>query len=162
MVHAQRHHANKRDYLTAKDQMSRLHEGGCACGSVRYQVRGDPEICQVCHCRFCQRRLGTAFATIAYFDEANVTFLQGELNTYEHCSDESGRWLRFQFCPRCGTTVTHTVQMRPGLRAIAVSTFDEPEWPPVKRHIWVQSKRSWVSIPSDVPTFAQGAPSSTN
>ena len=142
--------------------MSRLHEGGCACGSVRYQVWGDPEICQICHCRFCQVRLGTAFATIAYFDEANVKLLQGELNTYEHRSDESGRWLRFQFCPRCGTTVTHTVQMRPGQRAIAVSTFDDPEWPPVQRHIWVQSKRSWVSIPSDVLTFPQGAPRPTN
>ena len=142
--------------------MSTLHEGGCACGSVRYQVRGDPEICQICHCRFCQRRLGTAFATVAYFDERNVTVLQGDLHVFEHCSDETGRWLRMQFCPRCGTTVTHTVQIRPGLRAIAVATFDDPEWPKIQRHIWVQSKRSWVSIPADMTAFPQGAPAFSN
>ena len=39
-----------------------------------------------CHCRFCQRLLGTAFAAVAYFDERNVTFLQGELTQYEQRS----------------------------------------------------------------------------
>ena len=127
--------------------MNQTHEGGCACGDVRYRVRGPAEICQICHCRFCQRRVGSAFATVAYFDERNVEVTQGNLTEYEHRSDESGRWLKMQFCSRCGTTVTHTVQMRPGLRAIAVATFDDPEWLPIQRHIWVQSKRSWVSIP---------------
>jgi hypothetical protein len=141
--------------------MSTVHEGGCVCGSVRYRVQGNPEICQICHCRFCQRRLGSAFATIAYFDQRNVTFLQGELKEYEHHSDESARWLRMQFCSRCGTTVTHTAQMRPGQRAIAVGTFDDPEWPGIQRHIWIQSKRSWVSIPSGMAVFPQAAPGSS-
>lgn len=138
--------------------MNALHEGGCACGSVRYQVRGDPEICQICHCRFCQRRLGTAFGTVAYFEDGNVKILQGELSECEHRSNESSRWLRMQFCPRCGTTVTHTTEIRPGLRAIAVGTLDDPEWPQIQRHIWVQSKRSWVTIPPGMTAFQQGAP----
>lgn len=138
--------------------MNALHEGRCACGSVRYQVRGDPEICQVCHCRFCQRRLGTAFGTVAYFKDDNVTIRQGQLSECEHRSDESGRWLRMQFCPRCGTTVSHTTEIRPGLRAIAVGTLDDPEWPQIQRHIWVQSRRAWVSIPPGMTVFQQGAP----
>jgi hypothetical protein len=140
--------------------MAALHAGGCACGAVRYQVVGEPEICQICHCRYCQRRLGTAFATVAYFNESNVNLLQGDLHEYEHLSDETGRWLRMQFCPRCGTTVTHTVEIRPGLRAIAVGTLDDPEWPRIQRHIWTQSKRSWISIPSEMTVFPQGAPGS--
>ena len=138
--------------------MTALHEGGCACGAVRYQVAGEPEICQICHCRYCQRRLGTAFATVAYFHERNVNVLQGDLHEYEHRSDETGRWLRMEFCPRCGTTVTHTAEMRPGLRAIAVGTLDDPEWPQIQRHIWAQSKRSWISIPPEMPAFPQAAP----
>ena len=137
--------------------MNQSHEGGCACGAVRYRVRGAAEICQICHCRFCQRRVGSAFATVAYFDERNVEITQGDLTEYEHHSDESGRWLRMKFCSRCGTTVTHTVQMRPGLRAIAVATFDDPEWLPIQRHIWVQSKRSWVTIPSGMEVFPKAA-----
>lgn len=140
--------------------MTTVREGGCVCGAVRYQVRGDPVICQICHCRFCQRRLGSAFATIALFNERDVEFLRGELRQYEHRSDESGRWLRMEFCPHCGTTVTHTAEMRPGLRAIAVGTLDDPEWPRIQRHIWVRSRRSWIAVLPDTVTFEQGVPSS--
>jgi hypothetical protein len=132
-------------------------QGGCACGLVRYHVRGSPQICQICHCTFCQRRTGSSFATIAYFNEGDVSFNQGELKQYQHRSDESGRWLRTDFCPTCATTVTHTVEVRPGLRAIAVGTLDDPEQLTIERHIWVQSKRSWVSIPEGTATFAKAA-----
>lgn len=137
--------------------MTTVHEGGCACGSVRYRVQGNPVICQICHCTFCQRRSGSAFATVAYFDERNVTFVQGELKQYQHHSDESGRWLRTEFCPTCATTVTHTVEVRPGLRAIAMGTLDDPEWLNIQRHIWVRSKRAWVPIPEGMTTFAKAA-----
>jgi len=74
--------------------MENVYEGGCVCGAVRYRARGEPAIAAVCHCRFCQRRLGSAFSTVAYFEEPNVEVLQGHVSEYEHRSDESGRWLR--------------------------------------------------------------------
>jgi len=141
--------------------MDESHEGGCVCGAVRYRVQGHPAVSQVCHCKFCQRRLGTAFATIAYFDERNVALIQGQLTEYEHHSDESGRWLKMQFCSRCGTTVTNTTEVRPGLRGIAAGTLDDANWLRIERHIWVQSKRPWISIPSDVVVFPQGSTGTT-
>ena len=137
--------------------MDDVHEGGCVCGAVRYRVRGHPVFGAVCHCRYCQRRLGSAFATVAYFDAANVEVVRGDLTEYEHHSDESGRWLRMRFCPRCGTTVTHTTEVRPGMRAIAVGTLDDAEWLRLDRHIWIRSKRPWVSIPPDVTVHPQGS-----
>ena len=118
--------------------MHQLHEGGCACGAVRYRVRGHPAVSLVCHCKFCQRRLGSAFATLAYFDQKSIEITQGQLTECEHRSDESGRWLKMQFCSRCGTTVTNTAEVRPGLRAIAIGTLDDPDWLRIERHIWVQ------------------------
>ena len=141
--------------------MDELHESGCVCGAVRYRVRGRPAIGQVCHCRFCQRRLGSAFAVIAYFDEQNVEIIQGRLTQCEHRSDESGRWLKMEFCPLCGTQITHTAEMRPGFRAIVAGTFDDPDWFRIERHIWVRSARPWVSIPPDVAAFPQAAPGAT-
>ena len=137
--------------------MNDVHEGGCVCGAVRYRVRGEPVVAMACHCRFCQQRLGTAFALAAYFDEKNVEFTQGQLTQYEHLSDESGRWLKMQFCTRCGTTLTHTAEVRPGLRSIAAGTFDDPDWFRIERHIWTRSKRPWVSVPADVTVFPQGS-----
>ena len=137
--------------------MSDVHEGGCVCGAVRYRVTGKPEVTMACHCRYCQHRLGTAFSSLAYFNDKCVEFLQGQLTKYEHHSDESGRWVRMEFCARCGTTVTHTVEVRPGLRGIAIGTFDDPDWLKIERHIWLRSKRPWVKIPADVETFPQGS-----
>jgi len=142
--------------------MTDVHAGGCVCGTVRYRVRGQPAVGMVCHCRFCQRRLGTAFAMVAYFEDKNVEILKGALTTYEHRSDESGRWLKVQFCPRCGTTVTHTAEARPGFRGIAAGTFDDPDWFKIERHIWTRSARPWVAIPADVTAFAMAVPPTTS
>lgn len=138
--------------------MVETHSGGCACGAVRYRVRGKPVLASVCHCKFCQRRLASAFAIIAIFNEESVEMLQGELSECEHRSDESGRWLRMRFCPKCGTTVSHTAEIRPGMRGIAAGTFDETDWFAIDRHIWVRSKLPWVALPPGVPAYPQGAP----
>ena len=84
--------------------MAQVHEGGCSCGAVRYRVRSTPLRTSVCHCGFCQRRTGSAFGIGAYFNPDDVEIVRGELRSYEYRSDESGRWLRTQFCPSCGTT----------------------------------------------------------
>jgi hypothetical protein len=138
---------------------SDLHEGGCACGEIRYRARGDPVAALVCHCTYCQRRTGSAFAITIYFDEANVEVVSGSVAIHEHRSDESGRWLRTQFCSNCGTTIGHTAEMRPGQRAIAGGTFDDPTWFKIRQHIWVDSKVPWVSIPAE---FKPKAPDGTS
>ena len=137
--------------------MTAVHEGGCVCGAVRYRVEGTPDVALVCHCRFCQRRTGSAFAAHAYFEERAVTFLQGERAVCEHRSDESGRWLRMEFCPKCGTTVSHTAEVRPGMRAITAGTFDDPGWLKIDRHVWTRSARPWVHLPDDVDAYAKGS-----
>jgi hypothetical protein len=138
--------------------MSDLHFGGCACGTVRYRVHGMPSVSTVCHCRFCQRRLASAFAVLATFPEQSVELIQGELAECEHRSDESGRWLKVSFCPRCGTTIFHAAQIRPGFRSVAAGTFDEQDWFSIDRHIWARSKRPWVTIPEGMATYSQAAP----
>ena len=80
-----------------------IHEGGCLCAAVRYRVQGEPARASVCSCTACQRRTGSLAGFGAYFKEDEVRILRGALKSYEHRSDESGRWLRFEFCPRCGT-----------------------------------------------------------
>ena len=109
----------------------------------------------VCHCRFCQRRLGTAFAFLAYFEHERVAITQGRLTTCEHRSDESGRWLRMQFCPVCGTTICHTAEVRPDLTGIAAGTFDAPDWFTIDRHVWTRSARPWVAIPPETASFPE-------
>ena len=133
-----------------------MKSGGCLCGAVRYQTRGEAARTVVCHCSFCQRCTGSAFAVWATFGKDEVE-LSGVLASYEHRSDESGRWIRLNFCPRCGTTVTSTFEKGPGEIAILAGTLDAIEWIRVDRHVWTRSKHEWVSIPAGVPAYVKSS-----
>jgi hypothetical protein len=121
-----------------------MHEGGCLCGDVRYRVQGEPVRSSVCSCTCCQRRTGSLAGFGAYFRNDQVRMLRGELKGYEHHSDESGRWIRFEFCPRCGTQVTWTLEGMPGMRAIGVGTLDDSRWVKPKRFSWLRSAHPWL------------------
>lgn len=134
--------------------MTTTYEGHCLCGAVRYRVKGDPVRALACHCTACQRRTGSAFGISAYFREDDVEILSGELQVYEHRSDETGRPLRMEFCRNCGTTVTWTVEALPGARGIAGGTFDDPNWFDIKRHYWTRSAQHWMVYPTGVEISA--------
>jgi hypothetical protein len=130
--------------------MADLHEGGCLCGTIRYRVVGEPNLAGACHCARCKRMTGSAFSTYAYFDGAAVQMMRGVLTTYECRSDETNRWLKIEFCPTCGTTVTWTAEWSPLARAIAVGTFDDPNWIKPATHLWARSALHWMVFPADV------------
>lgn len=107
----------------------------------------------VCHCTFCQRRTGSAFSIPVYFSDEQIKFNDGKLSVYEHTSDESGRWLRIEFCPVCGTTVAWTSERRPGAHGISGGTFDDPNWVKVERHVWTRSKQAAAAIPAGIEQY---------
>ena len=132
------------------------HEGGCVCGAVRYRIEGEPARSSVCSCTFCQRRTGSLAGFGAYFS-ADQIHMRGELKSYEHRSDESGRWIRMEFCPRCGTQVTWTIEALPGMRAIGVGTLDEPKWIKPGRFSWLRSAHPWLVVPPGVEGLQKSA-----
>jgi hypothetical protein len=44
-----------------------VHKGGCACGKVRFEARGDPNRVGVCHCLTCRKVHGAPFNSMSYF-----------------------------------------------------------------------------------------------
>jgi hypothetical protein len=119
-------------------------------------VKKPPVRAGICHCKFCQRRTGSAFGIGVWFREEDVEFTQGKLKSYEHRSDESNRWLRMEFCPDCGTTVSWTVELRPGLRSIGGGTFDDPSAIKLEWQIWTRSAQPWLTLPADIATYPEG------
>jgi hypothetical protein len=53
-------------------------EGGCTCGAVRYRLLRRPLWVHCCHCRWCQRETGSAFALNALIEADAVQLLRGE------------------------------------------------------------------------------------
>ena len=127
--------------------MTDIHEGGCVCGAVRYRTSAEPRRVSLCACEWCQKRTGSAIGVSVYFNDGDVTFLQGTRNRYRLTSD-AGRWIETEFCPSCGTTVTWTLEFLPGYRGIAGGTFDRPTfWYRPERFVFARSKPDWLEIP---------------
>jgi hypothetical protein len=137
--------------------MSDIHTGGCLCGAIRYRLTGQPARTTICHCTFCQRRTGTAFAEIVTFEDKHVALEGEEPRMYQHRSDESGRWIRVHFCPHCGTQLFITAEARPGFLSMAGGTLDDSSWVEWGRHIWARSSQHWLPIP-DGPARFEKAP----
>lgn len=137
--------------------VTQFHEGGCVCGAVRYTTRGEPSRVTVCHCTWCQRRTGSAFAVEPVFDEEQVEIRGVPRSRYRHVSDVSGRWLDLEFCPTCGTSIGFTLEWRPGARVIDAGTFDDPSWIRSDRHefrhIFLSSAQAWSEVPGGVEKY---------
>ncbi|MEM7225952.1 MAG: GFA family protein [Pseudomonadota bacterium] len=133
--------------------MSEIHEGGCACGAVRYKTTADPQRVSLCSCTWCQKRTGSAFGISCYFEKPDVELLQGERKSYRVTSD-AGRWLEAEFCVACGSTVTWTLELFPDYRGIAGGTFDQPTfWYTLQRYVYTRSKPEWLEAPEGVECF---------
>jgi len=54
------------------------YKGGCLCGKVRFEIRGDINNIVYCHCSLCRKAQGSAFATNGNIDKSNFKFTTGE------------------------------------------------------------------------------------
>jgi hypothetical protein len=131
-----------------------LREGGCACGAVRYRVRGEPMIVHCCHCRDCQRQTGSAFVINALIETDRIELLSGAPKPTPMPTD-SGRPHDVHRCPACGTAVWSDYGRRPALRFLRVGTLDEPDALPPDVHIYTKSKMPWVGLPPGARAFAE-------
>ena len=130
-------------------------QGGCLCGSVRFTGKSAPIASYACHCRFCQRSLGTAYRAAMSFNLDDVQFNDGELRTYTYKSDEHGRELNIHFCPTCSTQVTVTTERFPDRRVMMIGTLDDPSLIDVNTHMFADESFHWVSAYDDDVVYAK-------
>ena len=92
--------------VVASDLHSNRLAGGCQCGAVRYEIRGEPVSLYVCHCRECQKQSASAFGVSAIVKRWDFHLTQGEVKVWSRATD-SGGTLACAFCPACGSRVWH-------------------------------------------------------
>jgi hypothetical protein len=132
-----------------------IHEGGCTCRHVRYRVTGKPLFVHCCHCRWCQRETGSAFALNAMIESDRVVLLQGAVEMIDTPTN-SGDKHNIARCPKCRVAVwSHYAGAGDSIRFVRVGTLDEPDhWPP-DIHIFTASKQPWVILASDIPAVPE-------
>ncbi|MGB5211975.1 MAG: GFA family protein [Gammaproteobacteria bacterium] len=128
-------------------------EGGCDCGHVRYRMETSPLFVHCCHCRWCQRESGSAFALNAMIESDRVTLLGAEPEKIETPS-ASGYGQTFARCPKCRIALwSNYAAAGPVINFVRVGTLDEPDLVPPDIHIFTESKQPWVLLSNDTPAF---------
>jgi hypothetical protein len=85
------------------DQQGNAMEGGCTCGAVRYRLKARPLFVHCCHCTWCQRETGSAFAVNAFIEASQVELLKGK-PTQTSVPSASGKGQVLWRCTDCGVT----------------------------------------------------------
>lgn len=123
----------------------------CHCGSLRAVTSGEPLLVNMCHCLACQRRTGALAANGAAFSKEQV-IVEGPSRVFERDA-QSGRKVRFHFCPTCGTSLYWEPEVRSDLRIVAVGTFADPNFPSPSASIFEATKHSWLQLPEGMAHF---------
>lgn len=129
--------------------------GGCDCGLIRYRMETAPLIVHCCHCRWCQRETGTAFALNALIEAERVVHLKSEPEVIATPS-QSGKGQKIARCPSCRVAVwSNYAGAGSIIRFIRVGTLDTPDVLRPDIHIFTASRQPWVALPQDVPAVPE-------
>jgi hypothetical protein len=123
--------------------MSRVHEGGCHCGAVRFRVRVASHRALDCNCSICRKK---AFLHLIV-SESDFVLLAGAdaLGRYEFNTGVA----KHRFCRTCGTHPFYTPRSHPNavdvnvrcldgdvLGEFAIEPFDGQNWEATVARTW--------------------------
>jgi hypothetical protein len=130
-------------------------EGGCTCRAVRYRMTRAPLIVHCCHCTWCQRESGSAFAVNAVIEADCVELLAGAPEMVLTPSN-SGKGQKIWRCPSCRIALwSNYAGAGDSLRFVRVGTLDQPSRTPPDIHIFTSTQQPWVKLPPDVPAMLE-------
>jgi hypothetical protein len=121
-----------------------IRTGGCLCGAVRYELRGNPFKSGLCHCADCRKATGSSF--LAYADWRIEQFrFTGDVGTFD------GR----SFCPRCGSRLFNLDAT--GAEIYLGSLDDAPSDIRPLMEIWCTRREPWLPVVPGLPMYPADA-----
>ena len=137
--------------MPSTDLTGRL--GACTCGSIRYELLSTPLFVHCCHCTWCQRETGTAFALNGLVEARQVDVRAGQVELVLTPS-ASGRGQKVARCPTCRVAVwshyTHD-----DLSFVRLGTLDDRAGVAPDIHIFTSTKQAWLTLDTQMPSVAE-------
>ena len=130
---------------------SRLRHGGCACGALRFEARGEPLGVGLCHCMTCRRRHGAPFNAFATYAAAQLAW-----------SGPAGRWRSAEHsqrlgCATCGAPIFWADDAGEFIE-LHLGSFDDVGSLAPQYEIWTLRREPWLP-PLPVPQYERDRPS---
>ena len=125
-----------------------MRQGGCLCGSVRYQVEGEPISSGICRCRTCRKVASAPALPFTTLPAGAFTFTKGKPVEFR-----SSPAVTRSFCGRCGSPLTYRTDQQPGCIDVMTCSLDEPGAIPPSFHAWTSHKLSWEHVADGLPAY---------
>ncbi|MHB8454631.1 MAG: GFA family protein [Acidiferrobacterales bacterium] len=126
--------------------------GSCLCGSVQYEISGEPRKFYHCHCGRCRKATGTGHASNLAVQPGAIRWIKGEELIRIYKVPEAKRFAR-HFCTQCGSPLPRYVKEMDFIVIPAGSLDSDALLKPQARIFW-GSRTSW-SCGGDLPTFSE-------
>jgi hypothetical protein len=124
-----------------------MTRGQCLCGAHRFRLEGDLVAMHHCHCGYCRKSHGAAYATVVGVDEDKIVWeAQGDTIVYEARAGYARK-----FCAHCGSPLPAAGADMPAFVPTGLLEGDFGER--AGFHIFVASKAPWFEIEDDLPAF---------
>jgi hypothetical protein len=126
-----------------------MHKGRCLCGAVTFEVAGDLDPPDACHCSQCRKQSGHVWASTNVARSA-LTIHGAHGLTWFQSSEKVQRG----FCSMCGSFLFWDPI---GLDTIAVAmgAFEAPTGTKLRIHIFVADKGDYYEIADGLPQNQQ-------
>lgn len=138
--------------------MAQQMTGGCLCGAVRYTIEGDPLFSGRCYCEDCRKTSGTGHNAVLAVPD-NIVSIKGKLTDYTK-NGGSGQPITRRFCPTCGSRISGSASVMPGITMITASSLDDPEKFVSQMSVYCSRAPSWDRPPAGTPSFPEMPPQS--
>jgi len=120
--------------------------GRCTCGEIEYILNRHPMFVHCCHCSWCQRETGSAFALNALIESEYLSISKGVVEKVETASN-SGLGQVVLRCPNCEVALwSHYGAAKETVAFVRAGTLDNPNLCPPDIHIYTASKQRWVEL----------------
>ncbi len=141
------------------DEAKSSRSGRCVCGACAYEVPLEPLTIFHCHCRFCQRSTGGPAFVEWIFRDKDFRLKSGDIKTYTHISEGSGKELTIHACARCLTKLYLRTARFPGFTVVYALTIDDDDQRPSPKaqpyYLFTDFAAPGTVIPSGVATFPE-------
>ena len=128
--------------------------GGCACGAIRYETDAEPVVMLNCHCRDCQRSVGTAYAAVMVVPAPALRLTGGP--RYFRTVGDAGKAVERGFCANCGSPVTVKLARLPDIIGLHAASLDDPKHFKPAMDIFTDSAHPWDQMRADTEKKPRG------
>lgn len=124
--------------------------GSCLCGSVVYEITGEPLRFYHCHCQRCRKATGTGHASNILLKPSRMRWVAGESLLRQYKVPEAKRFAT-NFCSHCGSLMPR-VAPDMSMAVVPAGTLDvDPGIRPEGR-IFAGSRAPWSCDTAELPT----------